>query len=214
MDWKEQLKRNRFIAVVLAVGAGIIAFFAVIGTVAGAINSIFELAGQDAFTSTDSWIVSTYVKLTGWLSTEVAVPIWKMLPALAVLTIAIACLLYQRSRLASLSTELDALKNPPLPELDSSDERVLFWVRKIYDSKSTGVGPTPAVIASVSDIPLMTVETVLDVLKRSGLVRLKKLKSDPIDLTTKGRLYFTKRDVVSRYGQFEFNTVFTRIPPP
>ena len=211
MDWKEQLKRNRFIAVVIAVGAGIIAFFAVIGTVAGAINSIFELAGQDVFTSTDSWIVSTYVKLTGWLSREVVVPIWKMLPALAVLTIAIACLLYQRSRLASLSTELEALKNPPLPELASSDERVLFWVRKIYDSKSTGVGPTPAHIASVSDIPLITVETVLDVLKRSGLVQLKKLKSDPIDLTSKGRSYLEKPDVMSRYGKFEFNAVFTRI---
>ncbi|MNX78291.1 hypothetical protein D3C86_1098720 [compost metagenome] len=207
MDWKEQLKRNPVIAGLI----GVVAVITTIGTFAGAINSILELFGQDVFTSPDGLPVSTYHKLTGWLSTEVVLPAWTMLAALAAASIAIAYLLYQRSRLAYLAIELDALKNPPLAELDSSDERVLFWVRKIYDSKSTGVGPTPAVIASVSDIPLMTVETVLDVLKRSGLVQLKRLKSDPVDLTSKGRLYFAKPDVLSRYGKFEFNTVFTRI---
>ncbi|MNO90639.1 hypothetical protein D3C76_821640 [compost metagenome] len=140
-----------------------------------------------------------------------ALRVWTMLAALAVVTIAIAYLLYQRSRLASLSTELEALKNPPPPQLDSTDERVLFWVRKLYDSTSTGVGPTPAIVASASDIPLMTVEAALDVLKQNELVRLKKFKADPIDLTSKGRKYLEKPDVMSRYGAFEFNVIHRRI---
>lgn len=207
MDWKEQLKRNPVVACLI----GVVAVITAIGTVAGAINSILELAGQDVFTRPDGLPVSTYLQLTGWLSTKVVLPVWTMLPAMAIVSVTIAYLRYQRSRVACLSTELQALKNPPLPELDSTEERVLFWVKKLYDSISTGVGPTPANVASVSQIPLTTVEAALGALKQTGLVRLKKLKSDPIDLTPKGWSYFAKKDVKSRYGHFEFNTIFMRV---
>ncbi|CRL48352.1 hypothetical protein [Pseudomonas sp. URMO17WK12:I11] len=210
MDWKVHLKSNPVVAGLI----GVVAFITAIGTLAGAVNSIFEFAGQDVFKGSDSWFVRTYFKLTGWLSTEVVFSVWAVLPVLAVVAITVAYLLSQRTRLKTLSAELELLRNPPrptIPQLDSTDERVLFWVKHIYDSRATGMGPTPANVASASEITLTTVETALDVLKKSGLVRLQKLKSAPIDLTSDARGYLKKPDVMSRYGAFEFNLAHRRI---
>ena len=183
-------------------------------TLIGLINSIFELAGQDAFKSPDNEGVSIYGKFTGWILAELPLPVWAILPALILGVLSVIKLRRQRTCLKSLSTELELLRNPPrpaLPQLDSTDERVLFWIKHIYDSRSTGVGPTPAHVASASEIPLTTVETVLDHLKQSGLVRLQKLKSAPIDLSPDARSYLRKPDVMARYSSFEFNLVHKRI---
>jgi hypothetical protein len=207
MDWKEQLKSNPVVT-------GLVWIVGIIITGVGAINSFFELAGQDAFKSSDGGGVSIYLKLTGWLSAELALPIWVILPAIALAVLSVVKLWRQRTCLKSLSAELELLKNPPcsaIPQLDSTDERVLFWATHIYDSSSTGMGPTPGVIASAASIRLTAVETALDVLKQSGLVRLKKLKNAPIDLTPEGRLYLKRPDISTRYSAFIMNIIHKRI---
>ena len=207
MDWKEQLKSHPVVSGLAWVGGILI-------PVIGLINSIFELAGQDAFKSPDNEGVSIYLKLTGWIFAELPLPVWAILPAIALGVLSVIKLRRQRICLRSLSAELELLRNPPrptLPQLDSTDERVLFWVKHIYDSRSTGMGPTPADVAKASEITLTTVEAALDVLKKSGFVRLQKLRSAPIDLTSDARTYLRKPDVMSRYGAFEFNLAHRRI---
>jgi hypothetical protein len=205
MDLKERLKSNPVVS-------GLVWVFGIATTLIGGINSFFELAGQDAFKSPDNGGISIYLRLTGWLSAELAIPVWVILPAIALGSLSVIKLRRQRTCLKSLSAELELIRNPPrsaLPQLDSTDERVLFWVKYI-DSRLTGMGPTPTDVASASELTLTTVETALDVLKQSGLVRLKKLNA-PIDLTSDAHTYLKMRGVLSRYGAFEYNLVHRRI---
>lgn len=207
MNWKEKLKSNWFVTVVL----GIAAFIIFIGTVAGAINSLFDLAQRSEFTDEDSWLLRVYLQVSGWLSVALTLPVWLLLPISTLAVGAVYLLLRQRSQLIGLSQELDKLKKPAVVELDSTDERVLFWVRKIYDGSSTGLGPAPAIVAHLADMPLSSVEASVDVLKQAGLIRFKKLKSDPLDLTSQGREYFKPLEVRSRYDTFEVNLLRRRI---
>lgn len=149
-------------------------------------------------------VIDAGTSLAGWLVTDVAFPVWLALSLLVIATTVIVYLRHQRSRLASVTAELEKLKNPEAVTLDAIEERVLFWATKIYDAHSTGEGPIPAFVASISGISLTTVEAALDVLKQKGLVRLKKFKSAPIDLTPEGRAYMAKKDVISRFAAFHF----------
>ncbi|MCE4069664.1 MULTISPECIES: hypothetical protein [Pseudomonas] len=202
MNWKEQWKGSRLVTVASWFVATIIG----VGAVAGAINDIFEFAGQDFFNGADSWLATTYTSLTGWLSVGVILPIWSMLAALA---LAIPLCFYQHRKradlaasLISVKAELDELKNPTTYILDTSQEQVLFWATLIYDGNARGEGPTPQDIASISGSSLTIVETALDVLKQKGVVRLKRLRSAPIDLTAEGRAYLAREDVISRFAAF------------
>lgn len=182
-----------------------------VGIVAGAVNSALDLAQRDELTAGAGLLFKYYIQVTGWLSTKFTVPAWALLLLLALGVGAIRLILRQRSQLTDLSKALDAAATPLTPELDSIDERVLFWVRHIYDSSSTGLGPTPAIVAHLADMPLSSVEASVDALKQAGLIRLKKLKRDPLDLTPQGREYFKSLEVRSRYDTFQLNLLRRRI---
>ena len=144
-------------------------------------------------------------KLWGWL----ILPMPLSLPIGLALFVPIASLLAVTAlglKCFRFRSQLEALKNPASPELDSLQERVLFWIVKIYDSNSTGVGPTPAKVAETSGIQLSDVEAALDVLKQCQIVRRKKYKSNPIDLTAQGRTYVTQPGNKSRFALFHINS--------
>lgn len=201
MDWKEKMKNNRLVAPVLYVVTALIG----LGAIAGAINDLFDLAQRVDLSDDDGWLPRAYVQVSDWLSATLTIPVWLMLPILALAAGVAYLLLRQRSQLSDVSQELDKLKSPGFVALDSTDERVLFWVKRLYDRSSSGMGPTPAAVADSADMPLSNVEASVDVLKQADLLKLKKLKSDPLDLTSKGRGYFKPSDVQSRYAIFEVN---------
>lgn len=201
------MKGNRLVASALYAAGALTAA----GTIAGAVNSLLDLAQRDEFTDEGSWLLRTYVQVTGWLSISVTLPVWLLLPALALAAWIARLAFRQRSTLIQLTQELDKLKNPTVVDLDATDERVLFWIKKIYDSTSTGLGPTPADVAKAAEMPLSNVEAAVDVLKRVRLIRLKKFKSDPLDLTAEGRAYFNAQGVQERFDSFEMRLLSTRI---
>lgn len=201
MDWKEKMRNNRLVASVLYVGAALTG----LGAIAGAINELFDLAQRVDLSDDDGWLLRAYVQVSDWLSVALTIPVWLMLPIFALAVGVAYLLLRQRSQLLDLSQELDKLKNPVVVDLNHSDERVLFWVKKLYDRTSTGLGPSPTDVAKAADIQLSDVEASVDVLKQAGLIRFKKLKIDPLDLTPKGREYFKPLEVLSRYDTFEIN---------
>lgn len=207
MDWKEKVKNHKLVVLTVA---GLTAL-TLLGSFAGNINSLLDLAKRDELTGVAGWLLGSYFQVTAWLSFAITMPAWSLLPVVALAALAVRLLLRQRSQLVQLSEKLETLQNPGLVDLDSTDERVLFWVRKIYDSNSTGTGPTPIVVAKAADMPLTTVEAALDVLKTCGLIRLQRLRSHPLDLTAEGRRYLARPDVLSRYGIFEFNVTYRRI---
>ncbi|MBI6888359.1 hypothetical protein [Pseudomonas putida] len=206
MDWKEKIKNHKLVVFTVA---GLTAL-TILGSFAGNINSLLDLAKRDELTGVAGWLLNSYLQVTAWLSAPVTMPAWSLLAVVALAALAVRFLVRQRSQLAHLSEKLETLKNPGLVDLDSTEERVLFWVRNIYDSSSTGTGPTPLIVAKVADMPLTTVEAALDVLKSCGLIRLQRLRSHPLDLTAEGRRYLARPDVLSRYGQFQFNVVYRR----
>lgn len=184
MERLNKLKQSKAISA-LAVILGAVMFF---GTLAGAINDLIDFFNQGWLEGVGGW----YAAATGWLSAEISAPLWvSLLVTTLVLLLGFRCL--------RLSTQLKTLKNPTLPALDSLQERVLFWVIRIYDSVSTGVGPTPAYVAQKSNIPLSEVEAALDALKEKQLVKKKKMKSDPIDLTPQGRAYVSQPGIKARF---------------
>lgn len=207
VDWKEMAKNNRILALILYIGAGLTG----LGAIAGALNSIFDLAQRVDISDENNWLPRVYVQVLDWLSLAATIPVWLMLPIFALAVASVYLLVRQRTQLSKLSKELDELKSPSMADLDSSDERVLFWVKLIYDNTSTGLGPTPAIVAEAAKMPLSNVEASVDVLKQAGLIRLKKLKSDPLDLTAKGRDYFRSLEVLSRYDSFEIKLLNRRV---
>lgn len=203
----QRIKDHWLSTLVLSIAALVV----FLGTVAGAINSLFDLVQRVELTDEDGTLFRSGVRIISWLSLELPVPVWVTLPLFLVSGGAAYLLLRQRTHIAALSQELNRLKHPAAVELSSTEERVLFWVKKFYDRTSTGYGPTPADIAKVADMPLSSVEAVMDVLKQARLVRLKKLKSDPLDLTAEGRAYFKPLEVRERYDAFEISLHNRRI---
>lgn len=207
MDLKEKVKNNKLVTTIFSV-------FTVVALVAGFADdlaSIFELGRRLGFSNENGWLHEAYLQIVAWLSFVVAFPAWSLIPVFALAACTMCLLLRQRSRLAMLSKELDALKNPVAVELSSLEERVLFWIKKIYDKTSTGEGPTPVDVATAAEMTLSNVEGIVDTLKGAELVRLKKFKSDPLDLTSKGREYFKSLAVLERYDAFEINLLRKRI---
>lgn len=133
-----------------------------------------------------------------WLSSPVSFSLPIGVPVVIALVLALLGFFCIR-----LKGQRDALKNPARPKLASTQERVLFWITKIYDSTNTGEGPTPRYVSEASEIPLIEIETVLDVLKKCGFVWRKKLRSDPISLTGDAREYMSQPSVKARYHYFQ-----------
>lgn len=176
----------------------IIATITVIGPVASAIVAVDNLLHLQ-------WFNGALSKFTAWLASGVTVPIWSLLLALILFALAVAYIVHLRSELVSVKAEHEALKNPTAITLDSFEERVLFWATKIYDSRSTGEGPTPADIADIADMTLTDVEAALDVLKQKGVVVKKKFKNEPIALTAAGRDYLRQQEARRRFVVFSLN---------
>lgn len=203
----QRIKEHWLITLALSIAALIV----FLGTVAGAINSLFDLVQRVEFTDEDGTLLRSGVQVISWLSVELSVPVWFILPLISVSGGIAYLLLRQRLQLAVLSQELNKLTNSAVVDLSSTEERVLFWVKKIYDSTSTGLGPTPADVAKATEMPLSSVEAAVDVLKRASLIRLKKLRSDPLDLTAAGRAYFNALEVQERYDTFQVILLNRRI---
>lgn len=202
MDWWQRVKDQKIVVVAGLVIAGI----AALGTFLGAINSIAEFVGLGWFDGADGWIASIYSQLTGWLAFQVSLPIWVLLPVLAAVVFITIQLRIDRSKLAQslavVMAEREELKQPKPISLSPAQEKVLFWAVVIYNVKETGEGAPLSDIAALSELPLLTIEAALDALKSQGLVKLKKYKLDPVELTPEGRAYMGREEVYLRYDRF------------
>ncbi|WP_342243227.1 hypothetical protein [Pseudomonas sp. OTU5201] len=172
MELLERLKRYK-----------IIAFIVFMVAVIGGINTLTDFTKHDWVIGVGNWIATH----TDWLSADVTVPVWSLIPVLTLVVLAAAYLFRQLS-------ERGALNDP--------EERVLFWATDLHNSRVKSQGPTPTDIANVADLPLTEVEASLDVLKRKGFVLKKRYKSDPISITANGRDYLRQQDVMSRHAAF------------
>jgi len=147
--------------------------------------------------------------LAAYLRADLTFPAWALIALVVPLLLIISWLYRERSQLsqslAAATTELEALKQPKPPEpinLSSVQETVLFWAVVIYNIQQTGAGTPLSDIASLSGLPLTTIEAALDVLKSQGVVKMKKYKLDPVDLTPEGRAYMGRKEVSLRYDRF------------
>lgn len=206
MDWWHKVKDQKSVVVAAWICGSVVA----IGTFLGAINSIAEFVGLGWFDGADGWIANTYNRLTGWLAFQISLPVWALLPALAVVVYITIRLRIDRTQmsqsLALATTELEALKQPkPLEPitLSSVQESVLFWAVLLYDTQHPGANPIPRLLAEVSGQTLTTVEAALDALVQKGVVKMRLLKFAPVELTPEGRTYIGSEIVSPRYESFK-----------
>lgn len=194
MEWWHKIKDQKAVVVACWILGGIIS----LGTFLGAINSIVEFVGLGWLNGADGWIASTYRKLTGWLAVKLSLPIWSLLPVLALASLPAAQRIQSRYR-----EQVQPLAPPaacPVEPLLNADQRRVLHAISTEIEKQRGF-PCFADLKKETGFSHLVTEGAIDVLLGEGLIlwdwdHMNILRAS---LTPAGRAYLLSPEISSEY---------------
>lgn len=192
MEWWHRVKNHKAVVVALWIAGAV----GGLGVFFGGINSIVEFVGLGWFDSADGWIASTYRKLTGWLAVEVSLPIWSLLPVIALASLPVAQRIQSSYR---ERVQPPATLAPVVPLLNADQRRVLQTISAEIE-KQRGF-PSFADLKKETGFTHLVTEGAIDVLLGEGLIRWDWDRMDILraSLTPAGRAYLLSPEISSEY---------------
>ncbi|WP_439861190.1 hypothetical protein [Pseudomonas sp. MBLB4136] len=165
------------------------------------------------------WLIAFFPLVLAWLkgqlTAQTSLPRWAILLNFIGIFAGVARIATQIKRAhaasgenARLQAELEELKNPANPELDINQTHVLFWVALSHDSSSSC---SSTELAQIHNTPVFVIDAIADQLKGMGLLQKKRLLSDPLSLTAKGRQHMARREVLEQYNAFKHSKGLKRL---
>ncbi|QKE63230.1 hypothetical protein HNE05_07615 [Aquipseudomonas campi] len=148
------------------------------------------------------WIVAACAIIWAGLISPVTMPVWLIVLLAALAALAATWLKRTHSKLAVATAELDELKNPSKIELEFDQHAAVFWLAALREHYGSGKGILVDDLASWMNVPIVTVEAVVDVLRRQQMLVRSLRTNAPLELTAKGREYLMQPIVREDFARF------------